>query len=149
MMIDQGRRTGCEANLQALRAFWDECVAADGLATRRRVTPFTLRRWLGHLCVYELLPGDSDFRIKLDGTAVVALTGEDWTGRQVSAVDARYDTTLLADCLDVCLTARPVLSRSALLFQKTWVTYHRLLLPVSARGDRYDQVFNAIYAADS
>jgi hypothetical protein len=134
--------------LEALYRFWNDCQIADGIASRRRLTPFTLRPWLGYLCVYQLTDDDRDFTIKLDGTQVVELTGEDWTRRRVSEVDKRYGTTLLADCQQVRLSGLPAFSRPSVVFQKKWMLAFRLLLPVSSTGERYDQVFNAIYPAD-
>lgn len=148
-MSETGPHRDCRAELTALELFWHQCRTAEGLATRRLITPFTLRPWLGHICVYQQIEDGADFRIKLDGTAVVELTGEDWTRRRVSEVDGRFGTRLLADCRETCARGEPVLSFSSLLFQKKWVVYHRLLLPVSSKGEGYDQIFNAMYPAEA
>jgi hypothetical protein len=56
---------------------------------------FTLWPWLGWLTVYEELDDGADFLVRLDGSKIVALTGDEWTGRRMSELDPRYVTPVL------------------------------------------------------
>ena len=56
---------------------------------------FTLRPWLGWLTVYEELDDGADFLVRLDGSNIVALTGEEWTGHRMSELDPSSATPVL------------------------------------------------------
>lgn len=131
----------------ALLDFWGR-VAGGAVPDRARLTPFDLRPWLGHLSVYERIAGSHDFTIRLEGTEISALTGEDWTGRTASAVDARFGASLLDDLTEALQTGQPVLHRIA-VFQKSWRMTIRLLLPARSRVDTPpDQVFLAMFGME-
>jgi hypothetical protein len=82
--------TSASPLLHSLLQFWSDAVSEDGVPSRNRLDVFALRPWLGHISIYEAVDGGDDFLIHLEGTAIVAITGEDWTGKRASEVDARY-----------------------------------------------------------
>lgn len=131
--------------LQSLLRFWQDC-AEGGIPNRQQLDAFTLRPWLGHISVYEALPDGADFRIRLEGTSIVAITGEDWTGKRASEVDHRFGSQLVAFMRRVIESERPAIHRMR-VFQNDIEYITRLLLPVRARADGpVDQVFLVIYA---
>lgn len=131
--------------------------------TRADFTPFALKPWLGHIDIFEVertpdSGGDSggsaegggtvtDFRLRLNGTEIVALTGEDWTGHSARDIDRYYNVTLHDDLLAVCESGAPH-NDGIRIFQKSYLSACRLLLPVfSNSGDgRVTQIFLAIFA---
>jgi hypothetical protein len=130
--------------IATLLGFWRQIARAD-IPTRDVMEPFTLRSWLGHLSVYEAIEGGRDFRIRLDGTAIVDLTGEDWTGRLASGVDTRYGSTLVSAMQDVLASGQPAI-HTMKVYQNGLKDITRLLLPVKTRlGGAPDQIFLAIY----
>jgi len=94
-------------SLHALLEFWSRAAPADSVPSREQLDPFTLRPWLGHISIYEALDGGRDFRIRLEGTSIVAITGEDWTGKRASDVDAQYGSRIAEFMCDVVRTHRP------------------------------------------
>ncbi|WP_420405431.1 PAS domain-containing protein [Nisaea sp.] len=138
---------GAPAGAAALLDYWqDKAAAAGGVPGRADFGPFELRRWLGLVSIYQQLPGGGDFRNRLEGTGIVELTGEDWTGGLSSEIDARYGTRLTADLAAALERRTPVLHRIS-VFQKSFRSAIRLLLPVaSGAGGRADQVLLAIFA---
>jgi hypothetical protein len=130
-------------SLYNLLQFWSDAGGADGVPSRDALDVFTLRPWLGHISIYEAV--DGDFRIRLEGTAIVAITGEDWTGRRASDVDAKYGCHIADFMREVARTRKPMV-HTMRVFQNEVEFITRLLLPVRSRRDGpVDQIFLAIY----
>ncbi len=131
--------------LHRLLDFWTEAGGMANVPDRSHLDAMTLRPWLGHISVYEALPGTGDFRIRLEGTSIVALTGEDWTGKQAGDVDRRFGSNLVGFMRRVIETGRPAIHRMR-VFQNEVEYITRLLLPIRSRpGGAVDQVFLVIY----
>lgn len=134
----------CDPALSALLALW-QSLACDGLPPPRQAfDPFTLKRWLGHISIYEKTE-DHDFVIRLEGSAIVAMTGENWTAYRASDIDTKYGSQLLDHIADVARTNKPAFHRM-LLFQRKYFYVSRILLPLRKREDGpSEQVFLAMY----
>lgn len=132
----------------ALYRFWRDVRRGRPLPRRADLGPEALRPWLGSLSLYERTEDGADFRIRLDGTKIVALTGEDRTGRRVSEIDRRSGSDALACCLDVCRRRLPLLDSALPLFRDRRRFAQRLLLPVSRDGEEAHQVLMALFALD-
>ena len=132
--------------LRSLLKFWSDKVQRAGIPDRAQLDAFTLRPWLGHISIYEAVDGGEDFRIRLEGTMIVAITGEDWTGRCASDVDRRYGSQIADFMREVTATGQPAI-HTMRVFQNEVESITRLLLPVRSRPDGpVDQVFLVIYA---
>lgn len=127
----------------SLIEFWIRGRNGRGLPDRESFDAPNLKPWLGCLSIYEAIDGYRDFRNRLDGTATVDLSGEDWQGRLASDVDRQYGTSLLRDLRRVAVWRHPVLE-SCSICQKPYQTAVRVLLPVTRNGDRVDEVFLAL-----
>jgi hypothetical protein len=131
--------------LYSLLQFWSEAAEGNSVPSRKRLDAFTLRRWLGHISIYEAIDSGRDFRIRLEGTSIVAITGEDWTGKRASDVDAKYGCQIAEFMREVVRTHQPMV-HTMRVFQNEVEYITRLLLPVRARADGpVDQVFLVIY----
>ena len=132
--------------LHTLLQFWSKAAVGSGIPSREYLDAFTLRPWLGHISIYEAVDSGRDFRIRLEGTSIVAITGEDWTGRRASEVDARYGCRIAEFMREVVRTGEPAI-HTMRVFQNEVESITRLLLPVrSHRDGPIDQVFLVIYA---
>ncbi|NER07974.1 MAG: hypothetical protein F6K17_38200, partial [Okeania sp. SIO3C4] len=80
--------------VKELMSFWNDhsAMSDDRLPRADAFTPFSLRPWIGRISVYQYEPEINDFRIRLDGTKTVEMTGQDWTGHTVNALDRYFDT---------------------------------------------------------
>ena len=116
----------------SLLEYWHHFNALGNRPTRDDFTPFSLKKWLGYLDVYGVENGGEDFRIRLNGTRVTELTGEDWTGKTARDVDAKFGTELQAEVLEVVKTKKPAVHRTR-IFQKDYTSAHRLMLPIFSR----------------
>jgi hypothetical protein len=134
-----------------LLAAWQRFHADGKGPTRADFTPFVLKPWLGNIDVYEVENrgpgGEVNFRMRLNGTEVVALTGEDWTGHTARDIDRTLNVNLHAELLSVCHSKQP-LAHHIRIFQKDYVSAYRLLLPIFSeqREGEVVQIFLAIFS---
>jgi len=132
--------------LHSLLKFWTESGGSGGIPHREQFEVMRLRPLLGHISIYEAIPGGEDFRIRLEGTSIVAITGEDWTGKRASDVDRRFGSRLVEFMRGVIATGEPAI-HTMRVFQNDIEYITRLLLPIRSRpGGPVDQVFLVIYA---
>src|SRR5262245_6949315 len=61
-------------SLYSLLQFWSDAAGDAEVPARNRLDAFTLRPWLGHISIYETVDDGDDFRIRLEGTSIVAIT---------------------------------------------------------------------------
>lgn len=112
---------------------------------REALDVFALRAWLGHISIYEAVDGGADFRIRLEGTRITAMTGEDWTGRLASQVDSAFGSRLLG-MLQEALHSADAVMHTTRIYQRDFQSAVRMLLPVRSRRDGpVDQILMAIY----
>jgi hypothetical protein len=139
-----GLPASASPSLYSLLKFWSTAGSGD-VPSRDRLDVFALRPWLGHISIYEAVDGGDDFRIRLEGTSIVAITGEDWTGRRASEVDAKYGCHIAEFMREIARTRKPMV-HTMRVFQNGVEFITRLLLPVRARPDGpVDQIFLVIY----
>lgn len=130
---------------EALLQHWHACRGERLVPTRNEFNPLNLRPWLGSITILTMIDGGKDFLVRLDGTDVVALTGEDWTGRLVSEIDAAFGSHVGDDLRAVIDSASPSIRRMPIL-QKSWQSATRVCLPVSSGdGQSADQVFKGMF----
>lgn len=132
-----------DARATGLLAAWT-AGCRDGLPPDRDcLDVFALRAWLGHISVYEAIGGD--FRVRLEGTRISQMTGEDWTGRLASQVDARFGTRLVEIMRNVVNSRRPRFHTTR-IYQREFRSAIRMLLPMRSRSDGpVDQIFLVLY----
>lgn len=131
---------------RALVAYWHASHGTDGaLPDRAAFDPTHLLPWVGHISIYRTVSGGKDFRVTLDGTEIVEMTGEDWTGRLTSEIDRTYGVDLTGLMRSIMATGQPCIQQISLV-QKEWTPATRISLPVS-RGDETGagDIFMAIF----
>ena len=134
--------------LRGLHSQWKSAAAAAGDVPDRSVlTPERLRPWLGSVSVYHET-ADADFVIRLDGTRIVAWTGEDWTNRRLSELDTLYGRDLLGSCRRACDARCPAFGLPILPFQSETKVMHRMILPVLSADRTRRQILLAMWPAD-
>ncbi|MFD2265617.1 PAS domain-containing protein [Lacibacterium aquatile] len=118
--------------LATLLAFWQSLRQENGLVAKRDFNPFALQPWLGFISLFEKV-GD-DFIIRLDGSEIVRMTGEEWTGRRVSEADKHYKIDLIASLRIMEAESRPIFHPKHFIATKPFMTVGRLILPLSNDG---------------
>src|SRR5579871_486208 len=66
--------------LRFLHQFWSAQARPGSLPHIRSVDPLEMRPALGFIILMDVLPGGADFRCRLFGSAVAAVSGFDMTG---------------------------------------------------------------------
>ncbi len=129
-----------------LLALWRHFNALGDRPTREDFTPHNLQPWLGKIDVFAVEQGGETFRMRLNGTEIVALTGEDWTGRTARDIDRHFNVTLHDEMLRIRKSKQPMTDHIR-IFQKDYIGAFRLLLPVFAAdgSGEVDQIFLAIF----
>lgn len=69
-----------------LKAYWDRKRGARAMPVRSDIDPLELRGHLGSLVLVDVLPGMTDFRMRLIGTTITAAYGRDSTGKLLSSL---------------------------------------------------------------
>lgn len=131
--------------VRSLIDYWHASRGENGLPDRESFDASRMTRWLGYLSIYEHDEVSDDFRNRLEGSFVADLTGENWTGRFASEVDARFGSRFLAELREVRQLRLPSIDLIQ-IFQNEFGVAVRVMLPISSRpGPEADQVFVAIF----
>ena len=145
--VERGDRPPAAA--LALLDLWRRYNREAGRPTRSDFTPFVLKPWLGSIDIYDVEGGGAEFRMRLNGTRVVAITGEDWKGKTARDVDRKYGGTLHEELARVCQSREP-LAHHIRIFQKDYILAYRLVLPIFSdeRQGEVVQIFLAVFSID-
>jgi hypothetical protein len=106
-----------------------KCPPGD-VPRRAEFDVLTLQPWLGWLTVYEEVDDGADFLVRLDGSNIVALTGDEWTGRRMSELDPRYMTPVLEVLRRAVRERQPIVDQYYTPAVKDFLTFHRITLPL-------------------
>lgn len=133
------------ARIDEIISFWSSRQPrVDGVPLRDSVDPFSLRPWLGHCAIYEAIEDGADFNVRLEGSVISDLGGENWTGRRASEIDFRYNSTLRADLRRVATTRQYDVAKIVIV-QAEFIEIERALLPFTFGSGRIDQIVGCIY----
>jgi hypothetical protein len=114
----------------SLLDLWRSKCPPGNVPRRAEFDVFTLWPWLGWLTVYEELDDGADFLVRLDGSNIVALTGDEWTGRRMSELDPRYVTPVLKVLRQAVQGREPIVDQYYTPAVKNFLTFHRVTLPL-------------------
>ena len=70
--------------LRFLLAYWSKLAAAKGLPLASEVDPVAMREALGYVSLMDVVTGGFDFRYRVYGTTIAAVSQVDMTGRNLS-----------------------------------------------------------------
>jgi hypothetical protein len=134
-----------DERLLTLFHFWLTRGWHQDAPDRAQVPLDLLQPWIGHISVFHAVDDGADFQLRLDGTEIVAITGEDWTRRRASDIDRRYGSDLAGQLSLAIRTGRPLVHGVRVL-QHRYLRGTRLMLPVrSVPMCAPDQVFLVLY----
>lgn len=134
-----------DERLLVLHHLWQSRGWHDDPPDRSHLSLDLLQPWFGHISVFHAIDDGVDFDLRLDGTEIVTITGEDWTRHRSSEIDRRFGRDLTGQLRRAIQGRRPVVHAIRVL-QHQYLRATRLLLPVrSVPICEPDQVFLVLY----
>lgn len=129
---------------QAYRYWLSLAPGSGGLPGRQHVNPVEIPRLLPNLCLIDVRPDPGGYRFRLIGTAVVAATHEEFTGRTLDQVLRGEAFAQIRSLLDrIVATGQPEwqIGLPLLNADKRWDLTERLCLPLAKDGETVDMLF--------
>jgi hypothetical protein len=119
--------------LAALIEYWTALRENGALPLADRIDPLAMRRALGYVMLVDVIRNGEDFRYRLFGSAVAAVSGFDMTGRLLSehAASAYILEFSLALYRAALRRKAPVFSQYAPSGTKVTAEWHRVALPLA------------------
>jgi len=105
----QGNIPGdCHPVVRSIVDYWLSIHPPDGLPARRHFDPVDVPKLLSNIGLIEVHENPRQFRIRLYGTALVSVMGEDYTGRWYHELFENFETT--EQYADFCRVSLPKIS---------------------------------------
>lgn len=156
-----GNAEGCEAmgdaltriaseleydGLAELLRYW-QLVGRGGLPGRADIDPADIPQLLSNVILIDVQRAPIRFLVRLCGTEVDRLLGRNFTGCYLDDMAVPYfERDILLDYAEVVLHKKPSLTRRTISRPKgDWLTYQRLLLPMSSDGWTVDKLLGGLY----
>lgn len=139
----------------ALHRYWLEKRGGRAFPDRSDISPSDFSRLLPHMTIVEVLDGGRDFRFRLYGSALAAMTGRDRTGEYFSKLDAAPGAKITAEETRFFWMSygRQVLEMAAPMFTRVplvqtgaaGMMLHSVVLPLTAGGEEIGQILGAAF----
>lgn len=134
-----------DARLRRLYEYWAAKQAGRRAPARCDIDPVEIPELLGFVNLFEVQNDPRDYKVRLNGTEVAEMLGQEITGKFCStimsgseAVDCKAAFDL---CVDQCL---PTTVETSLAFcGKPYMAQTIIILPLSSDGERVDMIITA------
>lgn len=135
--------SGYHPDIAALVAYWQRIHPAEGLPGRQHFDPVDVPALLPHIWLMDVHRNPWRFRVRLVGTAIVAFSGRDSTGRwcdEAFPTFARSEAyTHIVACADRGI---PSFCTAKLLVKDDHRLSQRVHLPLAADGRQVDMILS-------
>lgn len=131
------------ARLKEAFAYWDSKRAGRTMPSRRDIDPAEIVKLLPYVMLIDVITDPLDFRYRLMGTELSAISHHDYTGKRFSEVEGKGSaSTVWQNCEQVVRSKAPY-SRTPPYIGPERHVQHRedLLLPLSADGVTVNMIF--------
>lgn len=134
-----------DLRLRGLYEYWDAKRADRRAPTRADINPTDIPQLLGYVNLLEVREEPRDFKVRLNGSAVAEMLGQDVTGRWCSDVTSGNDALRCKQAFDICVDQwAPALVQTSLAFcGKPYAGQTIVALPLSSDGHRVGMVITA------
>lgn len=141
---------------QKLWRYWQDKCGGKPVPDREDISFADLSSIAPNLLISERVPGSNDFRIRLYGSALAEITGEERTGKMLQDIgeerSGRVRDRWRTVTSEAARTGRPVFAKAAGSQEhNTHMVYHGLALPLTNGGEEIEQFIGALfttYASD-
>lgn len=131
--------------LQRLLRYWDDKRGDRPMPARRDIDPFDIPDLLPHVFLVDVSYDPPVFRIRLAGTEVNRLLGEEVTGKTTDELTTeRLRPVFRTACENVVRSRQPAAATRTFEGHKKYLLYAGLVLPLSADGEVIDMLLGGI-----
>jgi hypothetical protein len=133
----------CHPSVRAIADYWRSIHPAEGLPSRRHFDPVDVPKFLSNIGLIDVQESPRRFRVRLYGTALVSVMGEDYTGRWYDELFKNFEKTgQYVDFCHVVDTGTPHWRRGALRIPigKDFHFLERVHLPLANDGKTVDMI---------
>ena len=148
-MIEAGRVSGSasieDRRLRRLYEYWDEKRGDRRAPARADINPAEIADLLGYVDIFEVQDTPRDFKVRLNGSEVTRMLGQEITGKWCSEVISGEDAERCKRAFNICVDEwTPAIVETTLAFcGKPHAAQTFVALPLSADGDRVDTIITA------
>jgi len=134
-----------DARLRRLYEYWDSKRSDRVAPTWREIDPVEIPDLLGFVNIFEVQNEPRDFKVRLNGSEVAAMLGQEVTGKYCSSVISGPDAVRCKAAFDMCVDERrPAIVQTSLAFcGKPYMAQTIVVLPLSSDGERVDMIVTA------
>lgn len=133
--------------LGRLHDYWRGKCAGRAMPARADIDPLEMREWLGNLLLVEFFGSLERYKVRIDGTNLIAFGGGDRTGKGSETLTSNEERALILG------QYQPVFERGETAYFETRFTNsegrflreQKLLLPLSNDGATVNMVLAGIY----
>ncbi|UUX50587.1 PAS domain-containing protein [Nisaea acidiphila] len=127
--------------------FWKECCGDSPVPDREHFTPESLRPWIGHVQIVEVIDGGRDFYHRIIGTEIVEAVGRDLSRKYVS--ESSYGIgaeAMLERYRETAGRAVPVFRKGRMIWapSNSWTSFESVTAPMGQGSDAVDQLITVI-----
>ncbi|MGH6949122.1 MAG: PAS domain-containing protein [Kiloniellales bacterium] len=127
--------------LNWLYDLWQERRGHRSMPARSEIGPAELKEVLPRVMIVDVTYEPLEFRYRLSGTAISTIHGQDFTGLSVRDLQPKiYSDLIWRHYCEVLERQVPTIYEVSLLNDFTRRHYARIILPLSAKGDRVDKL---------
>lgn len=134
-----------DPRLCCLYEYWDAKRGDRPAPTRREIDPVEIPELLGFINLFEVQDEPRDFKVRLNGSEIVEILGQEITGKYCSSVISGQDAISCKKAFDICVDQRrPAIVQTSLAFcGKPYLGQTIVVLPLSSDGERVDMIITA------
>lgn len=148
-MLDAGRVNGSaeiqDRRLRRLYEYWDEKRGSRRAPARADINPTEIPELLGYVNIFEVQDVPRDFKVRLNGSEVTRMLGQEITGKWCSDVFSGEDAERCNQAFNICVDEwTPAIVETTLAFcGRPHAAQTFVALPLSADGQRVDTMITA------
>lgn len=133
--------------ITSFHAFWTSRRSDGPIPDRAHFTPDTLRPWIGHIQIVDVVDGGRDFYHRIVGTAIVSVVGRDLSRKWVSESDYKIGAeAMLARYRETAGRAAPTFRKGSMIWSRnnSWIAFESVTSPLRTGSGGVDQLITVI-----
>ncbi len=136
-----------DPKLRQLLAYWEHARPGTALPGRKDIDPIEIPRLMPHVALLDVLRDPLDYRYRLVGTNIVAMTGYDRTGKRAREIFPAAVMEATVRLLENLVAKRKPLAFAGRMFWigKDYRHFEALVLPLASDGQTVDMAIMGLH----